>query len=523
MTSPQNSSNVDTPGPVLQPFSLLHPISQAAYVDNFESLLPTRRRAIQLWQTFILNVDPMFKILHIPTVQPIVYAAINEPHDVKPDLRALLFAIYFSALTSTLRDVASCLNQDHEAELERFKRGIEISLSQADFLDQPTMQALQAMAIFIAAFRRFGSGRSIWTLNGMVIRAAQLMGIHRDGKLFNLSPFDQEMRHRLWWKIISTDSRTLEDQGMWTTGNRYLGDARLPLNIDDRDMSPQTTSMPQEHIGFAESTPLLSICHIHIAGEAVAQLLLCADLESYSEKLPATQEAIDRTRAELEKKFFSNHNPHIPIQRLFSNLTKMILDKLEWQCQERLLRHKQNNGREDAKGEARNYDAESDALFIRACELLDASLELVLDEIYTSYTWHTSSYPPYELLTFILWRMYTSSTQSSTDWAWQIVLRSFASIEETSIIPDMGTRWSILCKLKEKVAGLRTHTQNNLQFVGSPDHSPPHAGLEREARQENHDADVSLEGTTSDLEDPLFSMDWTTFQQSLNMDGMSWP
>jgi hypothetical protein len=520
ITSPQSSSTANTRGPVAQPFSLLHPISQSSLVHDLEGLLPTRRRAIQLWQAFVLNVDPIFKVLHIPTVQPIVYAAINDSHDVEPDLRALLFAIYFSGLTSISRDVANCMNQDHQVELEKYKQGMEASLSQADFLDQPTIQSLQAMTIFVSSFRRFGSGRSIWTINGILIRAAQLMGIHRDGKLFNLSPFDQEMRHRLWWKIISNDSRTLEDQGMWIHGNRSLGDARLPLNIDDRDISPQTTTMPPERTGFSEATPLIAISHILVAGESVAQLSLCADLESFTKKLPTAQEAITQTRALLDEKLFCDYNPHIPIQRLFRNGTQDILDKLEWQCQERLFRLQRKSARGDPQGQHESHDATSDRLFARACDLLDKSLDLVLNEMYTSYTWHTSSYLPNELLTFILWHMYTNPTQASTERAWQLVSQTFSIMEESSVLSDMGTRWNILSKLKEKVASLRENAQDNLRMMDSIEHNSLDTGAGADTGEQGDDGHVSLEERMGDSVDPLFSMDWTTFQQSFSMEGM---
>lgn len=520
ITSPQSSTTANTRGPVAQPFSLLHPISQSPLVHDLEGLLPTRRRAIQLWQAFVLNVDPIFKVLHIPTVQPIVYAAINDSHDVEPDLRALLFAIYFSGLTSISRDVANCMNQDHQVELEKYKQGMEASLSQADFLDQPTIQSLQAMTIFVSSFRRFGSGRSIWTINGILIRAAQLMGIHRDGKLFNLSPFDQEMRHRLWWKIISNDSRTLEDQGMWIHGNRSLGDARLPLNIDDRDISPQTTTMPPERTGFSEATPLIAISHILVSGESVAQLSLCADLESFTKKLPTAQEAITQTRAVLDEKLFCDYNPHIPIQRLFRNGTQDILDKLEWQCQERLFRLQRKSARGDPQGQHESHDATSDRLFARACDLLDKSLDLVLNEMYTSYTWHTSSYLPNELLTFILWHMYTNPTQAATERAWQLVSQTFSIMEESSVLSDMGTRWNILSKLKEKVASLRATAQDNLRMMDSIEHNSLDTGAGADAGEQGDDGHVSLEERMGDVVDPLFSMDWTTFQQSFSMDGM---
>ncbi len=64
------------------------------------SLLPSRRQATQLWQTYLNNVDGLLKLLHVPTVQPSVFAAINSPKDTPADMIALLFSIYFAAVTS---------------------------------------------------------------------------------------------------------------------------------------------------------------------------------------------------------------------------------------------------------------------------------------------------------------------------------------------------------------------------------------------------------------------------------------
>lgn len=522
MTSPYVSSNVTTPSLTARPLSLLHPTHPSQLPTDLERLLPARRRAIKLWQDFVLNIDPIIKVLHIPTIQPIVYAAISESQHAASDLHALLFAIYFSALTSTLRDAENASSEEHQTELDHLKHGLEISLSLSDFLEQPTMYSLQAMTIFLGAFRSFGSGRSIWTMNGTVLRIAQLMGLHRDGKFFNLSPFDQEMRHRLWWRIVTTEGRTHEDHGMWITGSRSMGDTRLPLNIDDRDINPDMTSVPPERTGFTEMTPLLAICHIQSALEAVSQLSSCADLESYLVKLPAARNEITRTRRELEERFFCDASHHIPVQRLFRNGTKMVLDKLDWRCQERLVRHQQRSGDSESWSDVRACCA-SDDLFARACELLDASLELVSNDMYASFIWHSSSYLPYELLTFVLWRLYLSPSRQSADEAWRIVLRAFSIIEETTILPDKGPRWSILCKLKDKVASLKVNAPDAADAINSSNGHQPNAAIQRDVRELNNDRDLLLDDKLWDTDDLLFSTDWTTFQQGLNTDGIQWP
>ena len=113
---------------------------------------PSQWQALQLWQAFINNVDPMVKILHIPTAQIEIYSAINSPSRAADDLKALLFSIYFAAVTSlSSSSVANILNEPKAVVLERYKKGLELSLSKSRFLDSPGMTSLQAWTIYVVS------------------------------------------------------------------------------------------------------------------------------------------------------------------------------------------------------------------------------------------------------------------------------------------------------------------------------------------------------------------------------------
>jgi hypothetical protein len=113
---------------------------------DLKELYPSRWQATLLWQAFISRVDPMVKVLHIPSTQSCIFAAINRPESVRSDTRALLFAIYFAATTAFISDDTQ--NESLHFDLRRYQRGMEISLYQAEFLDAPTITSLQAMVIY---------------------------------------------------------------------------------------------------------------------------------------------------------------------------------------------------------------------------------------------------------------------------------------------------------------------------------------------------------------------------------------
>lgn len=118
-------------------------------VDTF-SLFPSRGQATHLWQVYLNNVDVLLKVLHIPTTQPAVFAAINNPNTASQDLNALLFSIYFAAVTSLRQaEINILFGEDRQSVLKRFQRGLEIFLHSAEFLDSPTIVSLQAMSIYL--------------------------------------------------------------------------------------------------------------------------------------------------------------------------------------------------------------------------------------------------------------------------------------------------------------------------------------------------------------------------------------
>lgn len=119
-------------------------------------LFPTRWQATQLWQAYLNNVDTLVKLLHVPTVQPKFFAVVNSPKETPHDFNALLFAIYFSAVTSLRSpDVLIMLGHDRQVALDSYQRGLEASLHMGCFLDSPTIVSLQAMAIYLVIAPRY--------------------------------------------------------------------------------------------------------------------------------------------------------------------------------------------------------------------------------------------------------------------------------------------------------------------------------------------------------------------------------
>ena len=135
----------------------------------------------------------------------------------------------------------------------KYRLGLEHALARADFLNAPNITLLQAFVLFLCLVRRHDSPRFVWMMTGLAIRMAQYLGLQRDGTHFgHLSPFEIEMRRRLWVAVGFLDVRASEDQGTDLTITSGSFDTRMPLNINDGDIDPQSKHMPTEREGFTD-------------------------------------------------------------------------------------------------------------------------------------------------------------------------------------------------------------------------------------------------------------------------------
>jgi hypothetical protein len=82
---------------------------------------------------------------------------------------------------------------------------------------------------------------------------AHYLGLHRDGAQFkHLTPFEVEIRRRVWWVVVLLDVRASEDQGTEITIKKGSFDTKLPLNVNDVDIDPTAEDAPTPRSGVTD-------------------------------------------------------------------------------------------------------------------------------------------------------------------------------------------------------------------------------------------------------------------------------
>lgn len=92
---------------------------------------------------------------------------------------------------------------------------------------------------------------------GVVIRNAERCGLHRDGSLFGLPPYETERRRRIWWQLQHLDIALASRSGSLSLSLTAPWDAKLPLNIEDEDIDVHMREPPKEREGLTSMSPCL--------------------------------------------------------------------------------------------------------------------------------------------------------------------------------------------------------------------------------------------------------------------------
>ncbi|KAJ6257555.1 hypothetical protein Dda_7340 [Drechslerella dactyloides] len=221
-------------------------LRQSDAAAKYDLLHPSPPQLLFLWQTFVDEIDPFIKLLHVPSMTRLIREMRGHYSSVGSGTEALVFAVSFATI-SILSEEDARLNfgTSKEELVVRYQLGTEQSLEKAGILKTSDLAAVQALTVYINTLLSNKERDPAWALVGVLIRIAVRLQIHKDGSHFpELTAFDLEMRRRLWWQICLVDSRAGAAKVSKFLITEDMFDAKLPSNIDDADINPKATSLP---------------------------------------------------------------------------------------------------------------------------------------------------------------------------------------------------------------------------------------------------------------------------------------
>ncbi|PYH94188.1 hypothetical protein BO71DRAFT_430227 [Aspergillus ellipticus CBS 707.79] len=220
---------------------------------SVEELYPPQQHFQHLWQTYLSNIHPVTMILHGPSAGEVLTAAMKGHGRPPKDVEALLFAAMACALVFvTDAECTPLLGCKKSILFARYRLGCEVALTNASFLISSKVRVLQAYTIYLVAIGPHVDPCELWNLTGIAKRNARRLGLHQESFTAALTPFQMEMRRRLWSQIVMYDAMAAQSADLYQPDPHCH--TLAPRNVNDTDWSPSMKDPPMERVGATDMT-----------------------------------------------------------------------------------------------------------------------------------------------------------------------------------------------------------------------------------------------------------------------------
>lgn len=293
----------------------------------------------------------------------------------------------------------------------RYQLGTEHALEHADFLNTPDIVLLQAVTIYLGILQHTGETRSAWLLAGVFIRIAVSMKLHRDGSHFaDITPFEAEMRRRLWWQMCIIDSQFADVQVSDYKVSEGMFDTEMPANVDDADLDPAMSISPVAAEGWTDTTVLLVHCEIWKLSRRLKTFPAAkhASTPHNDDRL----EVFQQSWAMIEDKYLKHPNPNQPLLCFVTTSARMFLTKVDL-----ILQTKQHSAR---KTEPHAADtSQSDKVFLSSLSIIEYTYTSLNEPGCSGWRWQIEGrQPPWHALRIVLGQLCTRHWDPICDRAW---------------------------------------------------------------------------------------------------------
>ncbi|CAG8932187.1 unnamed protein product [Penicillium salamii] len=439
----------------------------------------------KLCDTFFHNVDPLFKILHRPSMQAFLkedkpYLNYDMDHQAPATLAS---AVYLAAVcTLSNKEIQTLFNTDKKTIVAEFQKESEIALAKVDFVTTNDVTVLQAYIISLLAARSQDQSRRVWTMLAMALRVGQALSLHMPEPPFSVRPFEHEMRRRAWLGIGLLDVAASLDRASEPMMQAAWLDYNPPSNINDEDIwFDMTGPIPQHPEGtFTDMTHTLVIA----ASSSVTRSLAFADFIEPTVKIMSLRQQIVHDFQQKASDLLSGCRPDLSDFQWFAQKTAGVMGSwLQLACLRPLQRSK-------------NFTppkVHGDALLKIAADNLQWTQEAYDYPGAADWRWYASMWVPWHALAVAIAELCVCKSLSVMSKYWSVVDNVYQRSRVVIADSQQGMLWKPMERLMTQAINRRKelvqleaaqgvvqqpqYAYSNMDSGLGPQQVPPFAGF----------------------------------------------
>ena len=253
------------------------------------------------------------------------------------------------------------------------------------------------------------------------------MGLHRDGEILGLGPFETEIRRRVWWQIMMVDAKYALMSGLTHSMLPRVWDTKEPKNVNDADLFPAATEPVQDREGPTEMVMVMvfnRLARFLVETPGVEPMILLSDHEAFRGPNGPSSQQIEMYRMlianlatsllEITDKFCDPTAG--PLHEMALEVKAEVLQKLEHM----LLPAQEREFSDEVKTPADN-------VFQVAVEATTHDNELKMKAKHNFFAWFSRLYFQDNMFMFIVGQLCIRTTGKLVEKAWIAVETTYDS------------------------------------------------------------------------------------------------
>ncbi|KAK4508438.1 hypothetical protein PRZ48_002176 [Zasmidium cellare] len=188
-------------------------------------------------------------------------------------------------------------------------------------LESGNITLVQVLALMSNYVQKRNKPNSGYNYLGLALHVAMGLGLHKEFNGWQIAPLAMEIRRRVWWTLFDFFSGATVTFGRPLSWPSHGIEVALPLNIDDRDLTHASATLPPAKPGLTTHSAVSIQARFHLATNDIYAKVIALDFPSAQELLKLDDERLEPWKAQ-----WYNESIEVPERLILSrNLTA-------WRC-----------------------------------------------------------------------------------------------------------------------------------------------------------------------------------------------
>ncbi|KAF7187252.1 Regulatory protein GAL4 [Pseudocercospora fuligena] len=156
------------------------------------------------------------------------------------------------------------------------------------------VQVLTLMSNYLQKRNKPNSG---YNYLGLALHMAMGLGLHKEFQNWHIAPLSMEIRRRVWWSLYVFFSGAMITFGRPVSWPSHGVEVALPLNVDDRDLTHASSTLPAPKLGITTYSSVTSQARFHLATNDIYARVISMQSSTAAEMLQLDDQMIESWRS----------------------------------------------------------------------------------------------------------------------------------------------------------------------------------------------------------------------------------